>query len=132
MTANVGIDNESVNELVNSYNTMVTQRNSLLISTTEQSPVIQQLSSQLEQAKAAINTGVNRYIESLEVSLVSYQQQENRTRDLVASLPSKENTLRGFARNFKIVEELYMFLLQRKEEASISLVFLDQVGLRYN
>ena len=47
---------------------------------------------------------------------------ENRTRGLVASLPTKENTLRGYARNFKIVEELYVFLLQRKEEASISYI----------
>ena len=122
LPANVGIENESVNELVSAYNTIVTQRNSLLMSTTEQSPLVAQLSNQLERAKAAIITGVNRYIESLEVSLVSYQQLENRTRDLVASLPSKENTLRGFARNFKIVEELYMFLLQRKEEASISYI----------
>ena len=122
LPANVGIDNESVNELVNSYNTMVSQRNSLLVSTTEQSPVIQQLSSQLEQAKAAIITGVNRYIEGLEVSQKNYQQMENQTRGLVASLPTKENTLRGYARNFKIVEELYVFLLQRKEEASISYI----------
>jgi capsular exopolysaccharide synthesis family protein len=122
LPANVGIDNESVNELVNSYNTMLSQRNSLLISTTEQSPVIQQLSSQLQEAKAAIITGVNRYIEGLEVSQKNYQKMENRTRGLVASLPTKENTLRGYARNFKIVEELYVFLLQRKEEASISYI----------
>ena len=122
LPANVGIDNESVNELVNSYNTMLSQRNSLLVSTTEQSPVIQQLSSQLEQAKAAIITGVNRYIEGLEVSQKNYRQMENQTRGLVASLPTKENTLRGYARNFKIVEELYVFLLQRKEEASISYI----------
>ena len=86
LPANVGIDNESVNELVNSYNTMLSQRNSLLVSTTEQSPVIQQLSSQLEQAKAAIITGVNRYIEGLEVSQKNYRQMENQTRGLVASL----------------------------------------------
>jgi capsular exopolysaccharide synthesis family protein len=122
LPANVGIDNESVNELVNSFNTMVSQRNSLLVSTTEQSPVIQQLSSQLQQAKAAIITGVNRYIEGLEVSQKNYRQMENQTRGLVASLPTKENTLRGYARNFKIVEELYVFLLQRKEEASISYI----------
>jgi capsular exopolysaccharide synthesis family protein len=122
LPANVGIDNESVNELVNSYNTVISQRNSLLISTTEQSPVVQQLSSQLQQAKAAIITGVNRYIEGLEVSQKNYQQMENQTRGLVASLPTKENTLRGYARNFKIVEELYVFLLQRKEEASISYI----------
>ena len=95
---------------------MVSQRNSLLVSTTEQSPVIQQLSSQLQEAKAAIITGVNRYIEGLEVSQKNYQQMENQTRGLVASLPTKENTLRGYARNFKIVEELYVFLLQRKKK----------------
>ena len=38
------------------------------------------------------------------------------------SLPTKENTLRAYARSFKIVEELYVFLLQRKEEASISYI----------
>ena len=65
---------------------MLSQRNSLLVSTTEQSPVIQQLSSQLEQAKAAIITGVNRYIEGLEVSQKNYRQMENQTRGLVASL----------------------------------------------
>jgi len=122
LPANVGIDNLSVNELLSAYNTIVNQRNNLLVSTTEQSPLIQQLSSQLERAKEAITTGVNRYIESLEVSLLNYQQMENRTRGLVASFPDKKNTLRSYGRNFKISEELLMFLLQRKEEASISYI----------
>ena len=122
LPANVGIENESVNQLVSEYNTIVIQRNSLLMSTTEQSPLVRQLSNQLERAKAAIITGVNRYIESLEVSQISYQQEENRTLGLISSLPSKESTLRDFARSFKIVEELYVFLLQRKEEASISYI----------
>ena len=119
LPANVGIDNENVNSLVNSYNTVITQRNNLLMSTTVKSPMVLQLSSQLDNAKAAIVTGVNRYIEGLQTSLTSFQQMQAKTRGVVASLPSKENTLRAFARNFKIVEELYVFLLERKEEASI-------------
>ncbi|MDB9993761.1 polysaccharide biosynthesis tyrosine autokinase [Flavobacteriaceae bacterium] len=122
LPANIGIENGSVNELVNSYNTVVTQRNNLLVSATEQSPVVLQLSRQLENAKAAIIKGVNRYIEGLEVSLSRYQQMESKTRGLVAGLPNKENTLKAYARSFKIVEELYVFLLQRKEEASISYI----------
>ena len=122
LPANVGIDNENVNSLVNSYNTVITQRNNLLMSTTTKSPVVLQLSSQLDNAKAAIVTGVNRYIEGLQTSLTSFQQMQAKTRGVVASLPSKENTLRAFARNFKIVEELYVFLLERKEEASISYI----------
>ena len=47
---------------------------------------------------------------------------EAKTRGVVAGLPSKENALRAYARDFKIVEELYVFLLERKEEASISYI----------
>jgi capsular exopolysaccharide synthesis family protein len=47
---------------------------------------------------------------------------ESKTKGLVAGLPTKENTLRAYARSFKIVEELYVFLLERKEEASISYI----------
>ena len=122
LPANIGIDNESVNTLVNSYNTVVTQRNNLLISATTKSPMVMQLSSQLDNAKAAIITGVNRYIEGLQTSLSGFKNMEAKTKGIVAGLPSKENTLRAYARDFKIVEELYVFLLERKEEASISYI----------
>ena len=122
LPANIGIENESVNTLVDSYNQVVTQRNNLLISTTIKSPMVLQLSSQLDSAKAAIIKGVTRYIEGLETSLASYQKAEATTKGIVAGLPSKENTLRAYARDFKIVEELYVFLLERKEEASISYI----------
>lgn len=122
LPANIGIENESVNTLVNSYNTVVTQRNNLLISATTKSPMVMQLSSQLDNAKAAIITGVNRYIEGLQTSLSGFQNMEAKTRGIVSGLPSKESTLRAYARDFKIVEELYVFLLERKEEASISYI----------
>jgi len=122
LPANIGIDNQSVNTLVNSYNTTVTQRNNLLISATTKSPMVRQLSSQLDNAKAAIITGVNRYIEGLQTSLSGFKNMEATTKGIVAGLPSKENALRAYARDFKIVEELYVFLLERKEEASISYI----------
>ena len=122
LPANIGIDNKSVNTLVDSYNTAVTQRNNLLISATTKSPIVMQLSSQLDNAKAAIVTGVNRYIEGLQTSLSGFKNMEATTRGVVAGLPSKENALRAYARDFKIVEELYVFLLERKEEASISYI----------
>ena len=122
LPANIGIDNESVNTLVNSYNAVVTQRNNLLMSATTKSPMVIQLSNQLDNAKAAIITGVNRYIEGLQTSLSGFQNMEATTKGIVAGLPNKENTLRAYARDFKIVEELYVFLLERKEEASISYI----------
>ncbi len=122
LPANIGIDNESVNTLVNSYNAIITQRNNLLVSTTTKSPMVMQLSSQLDNAKVAIITGVNRYIDGLQTSLSGFQKMEAITKGIVAGLPSKENQLRAYARDFKIGEELYVYLLQRKEEASISYI----------
>ncbi len=120
LPANIGIDNESVIQLLNLYNESAIKRKNLLVSAAEQSPVIKQLNIQLENGKEAIINGVKRYIEGLQVSLSRYQQLESKTKGLVSSLPEKENKLRSYTRNFKIVEELYVFLLQRKEEASIS------------
>jgi len=122
LPANIGIDNESVNTLVDSYNKVVTQRNNLLMSATTKSPMVLHLSSQLDSAKEAIIKGVTRYIEGLETSLAGFKNMEATTKGIVAGLPSKENTLRAYARDFKIVEELYVFLLERKEEASISYI----------
>ncbi len=122
LPANVGVENQSLNELVASYNEAVTKRKSLLVSATEQSPLVIELSNQLNDTRAAIITGITRYIDGLNVSLSRYNELQQQTQSAVAGLPAKENTLRGFARNFKIVEELYLFLLQRKEEASISYI----------
>ena len=90
LPANIGIENESVNTLVNSYNTVVTQRNNLLMSATTKSPMVLQLSSQLDNAKAAIIQGVTRYIEGLETSLDGFKNMEATTKGIVASLPSKK------------------------------------------
>ena len=120
LPANIGINNDGINQLISSYNNSAIKRKNLLVSAQEQSPVIKQLNIQLDNGKEAIIKGVNRYIDGLQVSLTRYQQLENETKGLVSSLPEKENQLRSFTRNFKIVEELYVFLLQRKEEASIS------------
>tara|TARA_B110000003_G_scaffold14445_1_gene14174 strand:- start:3320 stop:5653 length:2334 start_codon:yes stop_codon:yes gene_type:complete len=120
LPANIGIDNEGINQLLTSYNDTAIKRKNLLVSATEQSPVIKQLNIQLDNGKEAIINGVNRYIDGLQLSLRRYQQLESKTKGQVSLLPEKENQLRSYARNFKIVEELYVFLLQRKEEASIN------------
>ena len=122
LPANVGLENESVNALVTGYNEVVIERNNLLISATLQSPAVRRLDAQLQETRSAIINGISQYIESLDLSLMRYNEVQKQTQSAVASLPAKENTLRGFARNFQIVEQLYLFLLQRKEEASISYI----------
>ena len=122
LPANVGVSSENVNGLISQYNEAVSQRKTLLMSATQRSPMVIQLTEQLGATRMAIISGIEQYISGLEVSLNRFGQLQRQTEAAVTGLPAKEIALRGFARNFKIVEELYLFLLQRREEASISYI----------
>ena len=122
LPANVGVESASVNNLISDYNKIINQRNKLLVSSTEQSPIIVQLNNQIKNSKDAIILGMNRYVEGLKVSLNRYEQNQIENKGIVSQFPSKENELRSYARSFNFVEQLYLLLLQRKEEASISYI----------
>ena len=83
LPANIGIENKSVNQLLNLYNEAAIKRKNLLVSAAEQSPLIKQLNIQLENGKEAIINGVKRYIEGLHVSLSRYQQLESKTKGCI-------------------------------------------------
>ena len=120
--ANIGIADLSVNQLLESYNTLVFERNNLLISSTKNSPLVLKVTEQLNRLRKANLEGINRYIENLQVSLTNYEKVNNETVGKVSRLPEKGYTMRTLAREFKFAEDLLLFLSQRKEEASISYV----------
>ena len=122
LPANIGIVDESINELIGSYNTLVIDRNNLLVSATSSSPLVLKLNEDLKRLKKANLEGISIYVKNLKVSLSSYQKINNESLGLVSSLPEKEYSMRTFTREFKFAEDLLVFLSQRKEEASISYV----------
>ena len=122
LPANIGIVDVDVNQLLESYNTLVIERNNLLISTTKNSPLAQKITEQLNKLRKANLDGISRYIENIQVSLSSYQKINKETMGIVSSFPEKEYKMRTLAREFKFSEDLLVFLSQRKEEASISYV----------
>ena len=122
LPANIGIVDPGINELLVSYNTLVMERNTLLISATNNSPVVLEMNRQLKRLRKANLEGISRYVENLQVSLSSYQKINDKTLGIVAEFPEKAYTMRTLAREFKFAEDLLVFLSQRKEEASISYV----------
>ena len=120
--SNVGIEDVSVNQLVGSYNELVLQRNKLLTSATERNPLVEQLSSQLNEVKGNILQSVQNYISSIRTSISRYDEFKFQAQSRVSDIPLQESELRAYTRNYQLAENLYIFLLQKKEEASISYI----------
>ena len=115
-------ENSNINIMVSSYNELVLKRNYYLSSATVINPVVIQVSNQLQDLKSNILKTIDNYRINLQTSLNKFSDFKNNTLNKVVSIPEMETKLRSFARNYQIAESLYLFLLERKEEASISYI----------
>lgn len=128
LPSNIGLRDESSISLINEYNKVALERNRLLRTASESSPVVEELTSQLVDMNSSIRMALNQAKRNLEIQRDAVASQYGLYNTEVSRTPEQERILTQIGRQQEVKSGLYLMLLQKREENSISLAATADKG----
>lgn len=102
------------------YNSLLIEREKQLLGVTEQSPFIQNIDKQIAELRGNMLSNIQNTKKTALLTRDKLRSQLNSTESQISGVPQIEKNYLKLARNQQIKQELYIFLMQKAEETSIS------------
>lgn len=119
--SDVGLNDKTLLDMIKGYNERVLERMRLLRTASETSPVIESSTREAEAYFTAIKSSLRSASHQYTVRLQDLKKEHNKYSSLISSSPAKERILEDIKRQQVVKADLYIMLLQKREENLITL-----------
>lgn len=121
LPADIGISNQAIAQQIENYNKLQMERNEFVSYGGEGHPRVHDLNKQLEIYRKSIMESINQATSAIQKQLSSMHGAAGKTAGQIVNSTQQAKHIISTERQQKVIEELYLFLLQEKEKNDMSL-----------